>query len=140
MGSRFYNELRIHAAQDDEPGKANSDNPETVVQQGGNLVMLIGRNNFSPRATTINRLQIADGLTMHRAAHLLKAGFDIQADRIRNYFPGLFSGQYIFRSLASFAGGRPDGQNEWYLQNSPDPARAERNPGRTCRVFPVPAG
>ena len=117
IGPRVYNELKVHYARDDEPGEANSENPEGVVQQSGAVVLLIGRNNFSPRSNTINRVQVADALTIHRGDHLVKAGFDIQADRIRNYFPGFFSGQYIFRSLASFGRGRPDGPNESYQQS-----------------------
>ena len=121
MGSRAYNELKIHYARDHEPGEANSENPQAVVQQSGALVLLIGRNNFSPRDNTIDRMQVANTLTTHRGVHQIKSGFDIQADRIRNYFPGFFSGQYIFRSLASFGRGRPDGPNESYLQNFAGP-------------------
>jgi outer membrane receptor protein involved in Fe transport len=117
IGSRLVNELRVHYARDHEPGEANSANPEGIVQQSGALVLLIGRNNFSPRSNTIDRVQVADVLTAQRGAHQVKAGFDVQADRIRNYFPGFFSGQYIFRSLASFSRGRPDGPNESYQQN-----------------------
>ena len=80
-------------------------------------MLTIGRNNFSPRETTIKRWQIADTVTMVRGAHKLKSGFDFQFDDILNYFPGFFSGSYTFRSLASFAGGRPNGANEFYQQN-----------------------
>ncbi|MDP2322303.1 MAG: carboxypeptidase regulatory-like domain-containing protein [Acidobacteriota bacterium] len=52
MGPRAYNELKIHYARDHEPGEANSENPEAVVLQSGALVLLIGRNNFSPRSNT----------------------------------------------------------------------------------------
>jgi len=117
FGPTFFNEARFQYARDSEPGEANSENPEAVVQQGGVTVLTIGRNNFSPRETTIDRWQIADTVTWIRAAHKLKAGFDIQADDILNRFPGFFSGSYTFRSLASFAGGRPNGPNESYQQN-----------------------
>ena len=46
---------------------------------------------------------------MSRGAHKIKGGFDLQFDDILNCFPGFFSGSYTFRSLASFAGGRPNG-------------------------------
>ena len=121
LGSRVYNELKIHYARDHEPGEANSENPEGVVLQSGALVLLIGRNNFSPRSNTIDRVQVADTLTIHRGTHQVKAGFDVLADQIRNYFPGFFSGQYIFRSLASFGRGRPDGPNESYQQSFAGP-------------------
>ena len=85
--------------------------------RAGPTVLTIGRNNFSPRETTIKRWQVADTLTMVRGAHKLKGGFDFQFDDILNYFPGFFSGSYTFSSLASFAGGRPNGANESYQQN-----------------------
>src|SRR5205085_1924650 len=48
------NELRFQFARDKEPGEANSADPEAVINTGaGNLN--IGRNNFSPRETTIKR-------------------------------------------------------------------------------------
>ena len=117
--SRVFNELKVHYARDHEPGGSNSENPAAAVQQGGSLVLLIGRNNFSPRSNTIDRIQLADTITIVRGAHQLKAGIDVQLDRITNYFPGFFSGQYVFRSLAAFGRGRPDGPNETYQQNFP---------------------
>jgi outer membrane receptor protein involved in Fe transport len=116
-GFSIFNELKFQAARDNEPGLANTDAPEAVVQEAGATVLTIGRNNFSPRETTIDRIQIADTATWLRGQHKLKGGFDFQFDDIFNYFPGFFSGSYTFRSLASFAGGRPNGPNEFYQQN-----------------------
>ena len=109
--------MRFQYSRDREPGEANSANPEAVVQQSGATVLTIGRNNFSPRETTIKRWQVADTLTMVRGTHKLKGGVDFQFDDILNEFPGFFSGSYTFRSLASFAAGRPNGANESYQQN-----------------------
>ncbi len=120
-GLTVFNELRVQGARDNEPGLANSANPEAVVQEAGATVLTIGRNNFSPRETTINRWQIADTVTWLRGPHKIKGGFDFQFDNIYNLFPGLFSGSYTFRSLASFAGGRPIAANEFYQQNFPGP-------------------
>jgi outer membrane receptor protein involved in Fe transport len=117
FGTSFFNELKVQVLRDKEPGEANSDAPEAVVQQSGTTVLTIGRNNFSPRETTIDRWQIADSMTWVRGAHKYKGGFDFQFDDILNEFPGFFSGSYTFRSLASFAGGRPNGTNEFYQQN-----------------------
>ena len=117
LGTRLFNEAKLQYARDNEPGLANSDNPEGVVQQGGVTVLTIGRNNFSPRETTIDRWQVADTVTYVAGAHKAKAGFDFQFDDILNRFPGFFGGSYTFRSLASFAGGRPNGPNEFYQQN-----------------------
>ncbi len=117
LGATLFNEARFQYARDSEPGEANSENPEAVIQQGGVTVLTIGRNNFSPRETTIDRWQFADTVTWIRGAHKLKGGFDIQADDILNRFPGFFSGSYTFRTLASFAGGRPNAPTESYQQN-----------------------
>jgi outer membrane receptor protein involved in Fe transport len=117
VSPQIFNEVRFQVARDEEPGEANSDNPEGVVQQGGSTVLTIGRNNFSPRETTIKRWQVADSLTWIRGEHKFKGGFDFQFDDILNRFPGFFSGSYTFRSLASFALGRPNAATEFYQQN-----------------------
>ena len=50
----LFNELRGQYAKDSEPGRANSADPEALIQQGA-FAFTIGRNNFSPRETTITR-------------------------------------------------------------------------------------
>ena len=65
----------------------------------------IGRNTFSPRETTIKRHQIADTLTDVIGSHTVKGGFDVNQDKILNYFPGNFFGSYRFNSLADFQNG-----------------------------------
>ena len=120
-GTTIFNEVKFQLARDKEPGLANSANPEGVVQESGTTVLTIGRNNFSPRETTIKRWQVADTATWLRGQHKFKGGFDFQFDDILNNFPGFFSGSYTFRTLASFAGGRPSGANEFYQQNFQGP-------------------
>jgi hypothetical protein len=115
-GSTMLNEVRGQWARDQEPGFANSDNPEALVRQGGSAVLTIGRNNFSPRETTINRGQIADTLTWFRGAHFVRMGGDFNFDRILNFFPGNFGGSYQFNTLSSFQLGRPSAAGERYLQ------------------------
>ena len=116
FSNRMLNEARGQWAKDQEPGLANSDRPEATIRQGGSTVLTIGRNFFSPRETTIKRGQFADTVTYIAAAHKIRAGADLQFDRILNFFPGNFSGSYTFNSLASFAGGRPTGAGEQYVQ------------------------
>lgn len=118
FSSTFFNELRVQWARDQEPGEANSANPEATVRQGGRTVLTIGRNFFSPRETTIERLQLADTITLVRGRHQWKVGADVNLDDILNYFPGNFSGAYTFSSLASFNGGRPSNAaaGERYVQ------------------------
>jgi hypothetical protein len=100
---RFLNEARYQWARDKEPGTANSDVPEAIIQQGGLTVVNIGRNNFSPRETTIKRNQVIDNIALLRGNHAVRFGVDYNHDRIKNFFPGLFGGQYTFSSLANFA-------------------------------------
>ena len=102
LGSTLFNEVRVQWAKDQEPGQANSANPEAIIQQGGQTVLTIGRNSFSPRETTIKRWQVAETLTWARGEHKAKGGVDFQFDNILNYFPGNFFGAYTYSSLAGF--------------------------------------
>jgi hypothetical protein len=116
VGSTLLNQVRGQWARDQEPGFANSDRPEAIVRQGGSTILTIGRNNFSPRETTISRVQLADTLTWIRGAHFIRMGGDIQFDRILNFFPGNFGGSYQFNSLSSFQLGTPSAAGERYVQ------------------------
>jgi outer membrane receptor protein involved in Fe transport len=115
----LYNELRAQWAQDSEPGLANTNDPEVNVSQSGQRLLTFGRNNFSPRETTIKRWEIGDTLTWTLGSHQLKAGGDFLSDSILNFFPGFFGGSYTFQSLASFARGVPNGTGEFFQQNFP---------------------
>jgi outer membrane receptor protein involved in Fe transport len=106
LTNAIFNEARFQYAKDQEPGLANSNNPEAIIRHSGATVLTIGRNNFSPRETTIKRWQVADTATWALANHTLKAGFDYSRDEILNFFPGNFSGSYTFDSLADFNAGR----------------------------------
>ncbi len=103
------NEFRFQYARDSQPGLSNSTNPEAIINSGPIQVIQIGRNNFSPRETTINRYQFIDSLSYTRGKHAYKFGIDLNVERIKNFFPGLFSGSYTFTSFADFADGRPSG-------------------------------
>ena len=119
LGSSVFNEVRVQWAKDREPGEANSENPQADVRQGGTLVLRIGRNFFSPRETTVDRLQVADTVTWVRGAHKIKGGIDLQMDDILNFFPGNFSGVYVFQTLAGFATGTPTGPGDTFTQAFP---------------------
>jgi hypothetical protein len=116
IGSTVFNEARFQLAKDREPGEANSDRPQATIRQGGTTVLTIGRNFFSPRETTVERLQFADTLTWVRGPHKLRTGFDLQFDDIVNFFPGNFSGVYVFNTLAQFNRGTPTGANDTFTQ------------------------
>lgn len=107
LGGSLFNEARVQYAKDQEPGLANSSNPEATIRQGGVTVLVIGRNFFSPRETTIKRYQLADTVSWALGTHTLKGGFDYSKDDILNYFPGNFSGSYTFASIADFENGKP---------------------------------
>ena len=114
LSNRVINEFRFQFGRDREPGTANSSVVEARIQTGGGFLQL-GRNNFSPRETTIKRVQFIDNISYTRGAHSLKVGTDLNFDRIFNFFPGLFTGQFTFNSYALFASNTPAS----YTQNFP---------------------
>ena len=116
FSSTFFNELRAQWGKDEEPGEANTNNPEVTAREAGTTVLIFGRNFFSPRETTIKRFQVADAVTWIRGAHSLKGGFDLNFDNIFNFFPGNFGGRYTFSSIASLGRGLPNGSGENYQQ------------------------
>ena len=89
-------------ARDNEPGFANSDLPQVTVRNGGVTVLTAGRNFFSPRFTNIKRGAFDDTISWVHGAHTLETGAHIMVDKIANFFPGNFSGQYTFNSLEAF--------------------------------------
>jgi hypothetical protein len=105
LSNSLFNEVRAQYAKDSEPGKANSADPEAQINQNSIRVINIGRNTFSPRETTIKRHQIADTVNEVIGRHAVKVGFDVNQDKILNYFPGNFFGSYSFSSLANFQNG-----------------------------------
>lgn len=103
---RLLNEFRVQVAKDREPGFANSDAPEANLNQGGAVVIVFGRNNFSPRETTEDKYQFIDNVSYITGSHSLKGGVDVNIEKIFNFFPGQFGGRYFFDSYADFANGR----------------------------------
>jgi len=106
LSASLINEFRFQFGRDREPGEANSDAAEARIQTGGGFLQL-GRNNFSPRETTIRRGQFIDVMSYTRGKHNFKFGADLNFDRVFNFFPGLFTGQYTFNSYALFAANTP---------------------------------
>ena len=100
----LINVFQFNYARDNEPGFANSDLPQvTVFNPGANgAVFTAGRNFFSPRFTNIKRGEFDDAISWVHGAHTIKTGAHIMIDRIANFFPGNFSGQYTFNSLEAF--------------------------------------
>ncbi|HEX8847083.1 MAG TPA: TonB-dependent receptor [Pyrinomonadaceae bacterium] len=111
----LVNEFRFQLARDKEPGQANAATPEAVIGTGAGTNLSIGRNNFSPRETTIKRVQFIDNLSYVSGRSNYKFGLDFNFDRIFNFFPGIFSGSYTFPSYTAFANNAPTA----YTQNFP---------------------
>lgn len=105
LSAKWFNEFRFQFSRDSEPGLSNSTDPEVAVTASAGGVsdgtFTFGRNNFSPRETTIKRYQFIDNQTYITGNHTVKYGADLLFDRIFNFFPGLFSGAYTFTSYAN---------------------------------------
>ncbi|MGH9811651.1 MAG: TonB-dependent receptor domain-containing protein, partial [Candidatus Acidiferrales bacterium] len=117
LSASVVNVARFGYVRSDEPGRANSPNPEAVVFEGGQLVLTIGRGVFTPRESSIRRGQWSDTLSYSRGRHLLKVGMDVLADWVTFFTAVNFSGSYRFNSLESF------GRN---LAGMPAPQPGER--------------
>ena len=107
FSSKFFNEFRYQYSRDREPGFNNTNDPEaTVVANAGGFndgTFNFGRNNFSPRETTIKRNQIINNQTYLFGSHTIKYGVDLLFDNIFNFFPGLFGGSYEFPNYAALS-------------------------------------
>jgi hypothetical protein len=114
--SRLVNDFRFQYGRDDQPGSANGSRPEAVIRAGSTAVISFGQNSFSPRQTLLNRYQFIDSISYTAGNHAFKFGVDVNVEKIKNFFPGNFSGIYNFTSLADFADGTPSGG---YVQNFP---------------------
>jgi len=111
LSAVWFNEFRFQYSRDKEPGLANSNDPEVSVSANAGGIndgtFSFGRNNFSPRETTITRYQFVNNQTYIAGNHTVKYGFDFLFDRIFNFFPGLFGGSYTFTSYANLASRTP---------------------------------
>jgi Carboxypeptidase regulatory-like domain/TonB dependent receptor len=102
LTNSLINVARFTYLKDVEPGVANSTLPEAVVLDGGQSLLTVGRNSFSPRATNIHHEQYADNMTWVHGRTTVKFGGDAVVDKIFNYFPGNFFGAYRFNTLEAF--------------------------------------
>ena len=107
LGANKVFEGRFFYTRDYEPGFANSNTPETIIQQSGTTVIAFGRNSFSPRYTDIDNFQPTAIMSIVKGAHTFRFGADLIFQQIANYFPGNFSGSFTFTSYDAFALNRP---------------------------------
>ena len=103
LGATRLWDVRYSFTRDDQPGEANSDRPETTVQQGGVNVIVFGRNNFSPRYTNSSRNQMISTFSLDHWQTLRQGRRRCELRADLNFFPGQFSGVYLFPSLLDFA-------------------------------------
>jgi len=103
IGPTTVFESRFSGTRDNEPGASNSSAPEAQIRQAGTTVLSIGRNNFSPRYTNAKTYQFVESLSHQSGSHDYKFGFDLNVQKIDNFFPGNFSGSFQFNSYADFA-------------------------------------
>ena len=102
LAPKVVNQMRIAFLRDREPGSANSTKPEAVVKNSGSAVLSVGENYFSPRETTIRQFQYSDSVSWMLGRHTVKVGGDAVVAKIKNFFPGNFSGSYTFSSISDF--------------------------------------
>src|SRR6266704_617934 len=102
ISSNIVNVARAGYTRDNEPGQANSINPEATIREGGVIDLVVGRNFFSPRFTNIHRGEFGDTVSFIHGRHTIKTGGNAMVDKIANFFPGNFSGAYVFNSLEGF--------------------------------------
>ena len=102
ISPNLVNVARFSYLIDQEAGRPNSDLPRAIVSEGAQSILNLGRPSFDPRETTIHRQQFTDTLTYSHGRHIWKFGADFIHDEIFNFFPGDFSGTYLFNSLENF--------------------------------------
>ena len=107
LGPNKVFEGRFFYTRDYEPGFANSNLPETIIQQSGTTVISFGRNSFSPRSANIDTYQPTAIMSIVAGAHTVRLGADLIFQQIANYFPGNFGGSFTFTSYDAFALNQP---------------------------------
>lgn len=104
---RLTGHLRTQFSRDLQQSSPNSEDVRTRI---ADLIDAFGRSAIMPRETREHRLQIAENLTLEGARHSWKFGGDIVRTYVRNFFPMLFGGQYIFDDVRV---------NRWTLKPQP---------------------
>ncbi len=107
IGPNKVLEGRFFYTRDYEPGFANSNTPETIIQQSGTTVISFGRNSFSPRSANIDTFQPTAIMSWVAGAHTFRFGADFIFQQIANFFPGNFGGSFTFTSYDAYALNQP---------------------------------
>lgn len=96
IAPRWNNILRAQLAHDRQRSAANSDAVRTTIDD---VIAGFGRSSILPRNTDEHRIHLTETVAYEGRRHSLKLGADLSLTRIRNFFPLLFGGQYIFDTI-----------------------------------------
>ena len=96
LGFHATSHLRVQYARDLQDSSSNS---STVGQKVYGVIDGFGRSDILPGDTDENRVHVAETLQIERRRHSWKFGGDALLTRTRDYFPGMFGGEYDFDTI-----------------------------------------
>lgn len=96
LAPRWNNSLRVQSSRDVQSSSANSDAVRTTIDT---LIAGFGRSSILPRDTNEQRTHLTETVSYDGNRHSFKFGGHVSLTHIRNFFPLLFAGQYIFDSI-----------------------------------------
>lgn len=96
LSMRATSHLRVQFSHELQASTANS--PDPLVKIYG-ISDGFGRSSILPRHTGERRVQVAETVTLERNRHSWKFGGDVNLTWIRNFFPSMFGGEYIFDNV-----------------------------------------
>ena len=88
--------LRAQFSRDLQESTPNSEDVRTRIYD---VIDAFGRSVIMPRQTREGRLQIADTFTLEGSRHSWKFGGDATLTWVRNFFPMMFGGEYMFDNI-----------------------------------------
>ena len=93
---RLTGVMRAQFSRDLQQSEPNSEDVRTRVHD---WIDAFGRSAIMPRQTREHRLHLGDTFTYEGSRHSWKFGGDVSLTWVRNFFPMLFGGQYIFDDI-----------------------------------------
>jgi hypothetical protein len=96
LSYRFTSYLRVQYSRDFQDSSANSEEVRVRIDE---VIQGFGRSAILPRRTREHRLHLAESVGFSGKRHSLRFGGDVSLTRLRNFFPLLFGGQYIFDNI-----------------------------------------
>jgi hypothetical protein len=96
FGPRLTGHTRLQFSRDLQASSANSTDPLTKIYD---VIDGFGRASILPRQTREHKLHTAETLGLDGRTHRLKFGGDIAKAWIRNFFPMMSGGEYIFDDI-----------------------------------------